>query len=66
MHVALRGRDPRVSEEILNEARIGVPGDQAAGCMTEGMKAQRAQPGGVARGLEAAADSGGIEASAKA
>ncbi len=49
MHVALRGRDPRVPEELLHEARIGVPGDQAAGGVTQGMEAQRAQPGGVAR-----------------
>jgi hypothetical protein len=49
MHVALGGRDPRVPEELLYEARVGVPGDEAAGGVTQCVEAQRAQAGGGAR-----------------
>jgi len=31
MHVALRGGDTRVSKELLDEARVGMSGDEAAG-----------------------------------
>ena len=47
MHVALRGRDPRVPEELLHEPRVGVPRNKAPGGMTEGVEAQRAQAGNV-------------------
>lgn len=30
VHIALRGRDPRVPKEVLDEARVGVPSDEAA------------------------------------
>ena len=42
MHVALRGRDPRVPEEVLDEARVGVAGDEAAGGVAQGVEAQGA------------------------
>ncbi len=66
MHVALRGRDPRVPEELLDEVRVGVPGHKAAGGVAEGMEAQRSQTGGITRRLETAANRGGIEAPAEA
>jgi hypothetical protein len=48
MHVALRGRDARVPEELLHEARVRVPDDEAAGGVAQGVEAQRAQAGGHA------------------
>jgi hypothetical protein len=58
-------RDARVPEELLHKARVGVPGDQPPGGVTEGMEAQRAQPGGVACRLEAATHGRRIEAPAE-
>jgi hypothetical protein len=66
MHVTLGGRDPRVPEELLHEARVGVPGDEAPGGVAQGMEAQRAQAGGVACGLEAAAHGRWVEPPAEA
>lgn len=66
MHVALRGRDARVPEELLNEARVGVSCDEAAGGVAQRMEPQRAQAGGIACPLEAATDRRGIEAPAEA
>src|ERR1700691_2560023 len=41
MHVALCRRDARVSEELLNEARVSVPGDKTTGSVAQGVEAQR-------------------------
>ena len=56
MHVALRGRDPRVPKELLNETRGSVPRNEAAGGVTQRMEAQGAEADGIARALKAAAD----------
>ena len=66
MHVALCGRDARVPEELLYEARVSVPGDEAAGSVAQRVEAQRAQSGGVACRLEPAAHGRRVEATAEA
>lgn len=55
VHIALGGRDPGVAEEILDEARVGVAGDEATGGVAQGVEAQGPQAGCVASCLEAAA-----------
>ena len=53
-------------EELLDEARVGVPRDEATGGVTQRVEAQGPQAGGVTSCLEAATDGLGIEAPAKA
>ncbi len=53
-------------KKLLNKARVGVPRDEAAGGMAQGVKARGAQADGVASALEAVADGGRIEPPAEA
>lgn len=45
-----------MSEELLDEARVGVSGDEAAGCVAQGVETQRAKSCCVACRLEPSAD----------
>jgi hypothetical protein len=55
-----------VPEELLDEASIGVAGNEAAGGVAQSVEAQWPQAGGVAGALEAIAHRGGVKASTEA
>src|SRR4051794_25104117 len=61
VHVALGRRQVRVAEEVLDEYRVGLAGDQAAGAVAQAVELHLPQPGRLTRRVVSASNRGVVQ-----